>query len=73
MTDRWSAHAQAYRESEAHRSGGDLDLLVDWATGRTALDVATGGGHVSLQNVTGAISATSGSEPGVKRGRMRSQ
>ena len=47
MTDRWSAHAQAYRESEAHRSGGDLDLLVDWATGRTALDVATGGGHVA--------------------------
>jgi len=47
VTDRWSAHAQAYRESEAHRFGGDLDLLVDWATGRTALDVATGGGHVA--------------------------
>jgi SAM-dependent methyltransferase len=47
VTDRWSAYAQAYRESEAHRSGADLDLLVDWATGRTALDVATGGGHVA--------------------------
>jgi SAM-dependent methyltransferase len=47
MTDRWSAHAQAYRESEAHRSGADLDLLVEWAEGRTALDVATGGGHVA--------------------------
>src|SRR5262245_53669149 len=47
MTDRWSAHAEAYRESEAHPSGADLDLLVDWAEGRTALDVATGGGHVA--------------------------
>ena len=47
MTDRWSARAEAYRESEAHRSGADLDLLVDWAEGRTALDVATGGGHVA--------------------------
>jgi SAM-dependent methyltransferase len=47
VTDRWSVHAQAYRESEAHRSGADLDLLVAWAEGRTALDVATGGGHVA--------------------------
>jgi SAM-dependent methyltransferase len=47
MTDRWSAHAEAYRESDAHRSGRDLDLLVEWAEGRTALDVATGGGHVA--------------------------
>jgi ubiquinone/menaquinone biosynthesis C-methylase UbiE len=47
VTDRWSARAEAYRESDAHRSGADLDLLVDWAEGRTALDVATGGGHVA--------------------------
>jgi SAM-dependent methyltransferase len=47
VTDRWSAHAQAYRESEAHRSGADLDLLVEWVAGRTALDVASGGGHVA--------------------------
>jgi SAM-dependent methyltransferase len=47
MTDRWSAHAEAYRESEAHRSGADLDRLVEWAEGETALDVATGGGHVA--------------------------
>jgi SAM-dependent methyltransferase len=47
MTDRWSTHAEAYRESEAHRAGADLDLLVEWAGGRTALDVATGGGHVA--------------------------
>jgi SAM-dependent methyltransferase len=48
VSDRWSARAQAYRESEAHRQGPDLDLLVAWAQGaRTALDVAAGGGHVA--------------------------
>src|SRR5262249_59975770 len=46
-TERWSAHAQEYRESEAHRAGADLDLIVEWAEGDTALDVATGGGHVA--------------------------
>jgi SAM-dependent methyltransferase len=44
----WDKRADAYRESEAHREGEDLDLLVDWAAGaRTALDVASGGGHVT--------------------------
>jgi SAM-dependent methyltransferase len=48
MTDVWNARAEAYRTSEAHREGEDLDLLVEWAAGsRTALDVATGGGHVA--------------------------
>ncbi len=48
MTDVWSERAEQYRTSEAHREGPDLDLLVEWATGaRTALDVATGGGHVA--------------------------
>jgi SAM-dependent methyltransferase len=48
MTDVWSDRAQAYRESEAHRKGRDLDLLVEWSAGAaTALDVATGGGHVA--------------------------
>jgi SAM-dependent methyltransferase len=47
VTDSWSARAQAYRESDAHRSGADLDLVVAWAEGRTALDVATGGGNVA--------------------------
>jgi SAM-dependent methyltransferase len=47
MTDDWSERAAAYRESEAHRSGRDLDLIVEWAEGATALDVATGGGHVA--------------------------
>ena len=44
----WSGRAQAYVESDAHREGEDLDLLVEWAAGATtALDVATGGGHVA--------------------------
>jgi SAM-dependent methyltransferase len=44
----WSDRAQLYRESEAHREGEDLDLIVEWAEGaETALDVATGGGHVA--------------------------
>ena len=46
----WSERAEAYRESETHRAGADLDLLVEWcepAEGVKALDVATGGGHVA--------------------------
>jgi hypothetical protein len=46
--DVWGDRAQLYRESKAHREGPDLDLVVDWAGGcRTAIDVATGGGHVA--------------------------
>lgn len=47
MTDTWSERADMYRESEAHREGEDLDLIVKWAEGANALDVATGGGHVA--------------------------
>jgi SAM-dependent methyltransferase len=47
MTDVWTERAQAYRDSESHRSGPDLDLIMEWAEGETALDVATGGGHVA--------------------------
>jgi SAM-dependent methyltransferase len=48
VTDIWSDRAKLYVESDAHRSGDDLELLVAWAHGaRTALDVATGGGHVA--------------------------
>lgn len=44
----WTERARAYVESDAHREGEDLDLLVAWAAGaRTALDVASGGGHVA--------------------------
>ena len=47
MSDVWSDRAEAYLESDTHREGRDLDLLVSWAEGDTALDVATGGGHVA--------------------------
>jgi SAM-dependent methyltransferase len=51
MSDLWDARASAYVESDAHRGGEDLEQLVAWAVGdrgaRTALDVATGGGHVA--------------------------
>jgi SAM-dependent methyltransferase len=44
----WDERAEAYRMSEAHREGPDLDVLVEWAAGaRTALDVGSGGGHVA--------------------------
>ena len=50
MTDVWSERADAFRASAAHREGEDLDRLVEWCepgAGVTALDVATGGGHVA--------------------------
>jgi SAM-dependent methyltransferase len=44
----WDDRSELYRQSDAHREGADLDLLVEWAAGaRTALDVASGGGHVA--------------------------
>jgi len=46
----WSERAKAYRESQTHASGADLDLLVEWCNpgeGVKVLDVATGGGHVA--------------------------
>jgi SAM-dependent methyltransferase len=44
----WSARAEAYRNAPEQREGADLDLIVEWADGlETALDVATGGGHVA--------------------------
>ena len=47
MSD-WSSRAEAYRNAPEQREGEDLDLIVRWADGcETALDVATGGGHVA--------------------------
>jgi SAM-dependent methyltransferase len=44
----WDERAEAYRQSQEHREGWDLDLIVEWAAGAgTALDVASGGGHVA--------------------------
>ena len=64
----WSERAQLYRESEAHRGGEDLDLLVEWAEGaETALDVATGGGHVARRlREAGMNVVTVDSAPGMQ-------
>ena len=46
----WEGRLSAYEHSATHRSGADLDLLVEWCEpdhGAKALDVATGGGHVA--------------------------
>jgi hypothetical protein len=48
VRDLWSERAELYRTSAAHSAGPDLDLVVEWASGcATAIDVATGGGHVA--------------------------
>jgi len=50
MPNEWDARADAYRVSRTHAKGDDLDQLVAWCEpgpGVTALDVATGGGHVA--------------------------
>lgn len=48
MSDVWSGRAQLYVDSDAHHSGADLEQIVAWAEGaRSAVDVATGGGHVA--------------------------
>jgi hypothetical protein len=48
VSDVWNERAELYRRSPAHSQGADLDLLVRWAEGcETAIDVATGGGHVA--------------------------
>ncbi len=45
--DLWSERAETYRGLADQRAGDDLELLVSWAEGRSALDVATGGGHTA--------------------------
>ena len=47
MTDVWSERAETYRGLADQQAGDDLELLVSWAEGGTALDVATGGGHTA--------------------------
>jgi ubiquinone/menaquinone biosynthesis C-methylase UbiE len=47
VTDVWSERADAYRGAADQSAGDDLELLVSWAEGRTALDVASGGGHTA--------------------------
>jgi SAM-dependent methyltransferase len=70
MSDVWSERAQLYRESAAHREGPDLDLLVQWveqADAKTALDVATGGGHVARRlREAGVDVVTTDAAPGMQ-------
>ncbi|HKP19808.1 MAG TPA: class I SAM-dependent methyltransferase [Gaiellaceae bacterium] len=68
MTDVWSDRAQAYRDSPAHREGPDLDLILEWAAGaETALDVATGGGHVARRlREAGVNVVTTDAAPGMQ-------
>ena len=67
-TDPWSDRAQAYVDSDAHREGADLDQLVKWAAdAKTALDVATGGGHVARRlEETGLEVITCDPAPGMR-------
>lgn len=67
MTDLWSERAEAYRQSEAHRQGRDLELFAEWAAGKTVLDVATGGGHVATRlREAGCEVVTCDSAPGMQ-------
>jgi SAM-dependent methyltransferase len=67
MTDLWSDRAEAYRQSEAHRQGRDLELFAEWAAGKTVLDVASGGGHVAARlREAGSEVVTCDSAPGMK-------
>jgi SAM-dependent methyltransferase len=70
VTDLWSGRAELYRTSAIHASGDDLDLLVEWcapAPGVTALDVATGGGHVARRlREAGATVVTLDPAPGMQ-------
>jgi len=65
--DVWSARAASYVQSDAHRDGEDLDIMVAWSEGaRTALDVATGGGHVARRlREAGLEVVTSDPAPGM--------
>ena len=60
MTSDWSSRAEAYRNAPEQREGDDLDLIVRWAEGsETALDVATGGGHVARRLREAGLSVVS--------------
>jgi SAM-dependent methyltransferase len=68
MTNVWDDRAQMYRDSDAHAGGADLDQMVEWAAGAaTALDVATGGGHVARRFREAGINVvTSDPSPGMQ-------
>jgi ubiquinone/menaquinone biosynthesis C-methylase UbiE len=64
----WDGRAASYVTSDAHREGADLDQFVAWAAGaRTALDVATGGGHVARRlREAGLEVVTADPSPGMR-------
>ncbi|MBA3787223.1 MAG: methyltransferase domain-containing protein [Actinobacteria bacterium] len=68
MTDLWSGRAELYRNAPEQREGEDLDRIVEWARGaKTALDVATGGGHVARRLREAGIEVVSADPaPGMK-------
>lgn len=70
MTELWNERAKAYRTSQTHASGDDLDLVVAWCEpgeGVTVLDVATGGGHVARRlREAGAEVVTVDTAPGME-------
>jgi SAM-dependent methyltransferase len=68
VTDAWGERADLYRTSKAHSEGPDLELVVEWAVGaHTALDVATGGGHVGRRlREAGIEVVTCDPSPGMK-------
>jgi SAM-dependent methyltransferase len=57
----WTDRAEAYRTAVEQASGADLDLIVRWAEAEceTALDVATGGGHVTRRLREAGLKVTS--------------
>ncbi len=69
----WDKRAAYYRQSRSHATGDDLDQLVAWCEpgeGVTALDVASGGGHVArrlraLGCLVTTADAAAGMEPDV--------
>jgi SAM-dependent methyltransferase len=69
----WDERLEYYRDSPAHAEGDDLDQVVAWCEpgpGVTALDVATGGGHVGrrlreLGCTVTTCDAAAGMEPDV--------
>ncbi len=66
----WDDRAEAYRTSAIHAAGDDLDVLVEWCEpgpGVTAIDVATGGGHVARRlREAGARVVTVDPAPGMQ-------
>ncbi len=66
----WEGRYEAYQTSPGHAAGDDLDLLVEWcepASGVTALDVATGGGHVANRlREAGCAVITCDAEPSMR-------